>query len=782
MKEHISFITARLLCLVLLPTMCGILYGKDADNSTPPAAGKKFTDYVSCVDPRIETGYGRWFFCTPGSRPFGMICASAYTVNQNQKGGGYNYNHTDILGFVQIHGWMTSALDLMPTTGKVDLCKGTDGWKSSFSHEGEIIEPGYHRLFLDRYKTEVEYSSTDRVVFYRLTHKESAEANLLLSLGGYFGSVYNVSGQVTKESNQRIEGSVEVTGRKWGGPKRSPVFFVMELDRPFDQMDGWKGPEERLTNIEKFRDTYSTTRTAGKKRSRQASPDRAGISLAYKAKAGDKVQVKIAVSYTSLENARNNLKQECDHWDFDGVRKDSRKEWNQWLGKIDVRGGLEKTRVKFYTDLWHVLLGRHKIDDFSGDYPGYENPPNYVPAPKGETGHKPNWFGRDDCGTFHPRTLPKDNSGKQKFHMYNSDALWLTMWNLNILWGLGWPEMMDNFSASMVQYAEDRGTLPRGPTCGGYTWIMCGCPATSLITATWQKQLLTKVDAEVAYQAMKRSHPRLLHEIDLSHASPLVEGAFEYWALAQMAEEMGKTDDVKSYQEWIHAWKQIYNPATGLLEHKPMGNKKGGWVESGPYTGTFGVSHDIAGLATLMGGNDKLAAKLVNLFEIGKCKYQNQPVCSAAHVFNHVDHPWLSQYWVRQVSRETFGAIDPDNGYGRHDEDQGQMGGVSALMKLGLFSLRGTSSKEPVYEITAPEFDEITIHLDSRYYPGKTFRIKTHGNPAEHYYIQKAQLNGKPLNSFRFPHKDFAQGGLLEIWVGPEPNEEWGIESNKENR
>ena len=102
------------------------------------------------------------------------------------------------------------------------------------------------------------------------------------------------------------------------------------------------------------------------------------------------------------------------------------------------------------------------------------------------------------------------------------------------------------------------------------------------------------------------------------------------------------------------------------------------------------------------------------------------------------------------------------------------MGGVSALMKLGLFSLRGTSSKEPVYEITTPEFDEITIQLDPQYYPGKEFKIKTYDNTPDNIYIQKAKLNGKPLEKFWFYHKDFAKGGLLELWLGPKPHKSWG--------
>ena len=714
---------------------------------------KNYTDFVSYADPTIETGRGRWFFCTPGSRPFGMVCASAYTRNKNQGGGGYNYNSTEILGFANIHAWIMSGINIMPTTGELNANLGEKGWKSGFSHETEIMEPGYHRLFLDRYKTQVEYTSTDRVAFYRLKYSEAARAKLLLQLGGFVGAASYVDGKAKVVSPTRIEGSHGMTDRLWGGPKLSHVFFVMELDRPISCMDGWKGARERLSDILQFHNPIPPGRLDQDKRKylfKNLPEEQAGISLHYDVKAGDEVKVKIGISYTSLENARRNLEIECGHWDFDRVRQDARREWNEWLGKIKVRGGEADTRVKFYTDLWHVLLGRHKIDDASGDYPSF-------------------------MGKERILTVPDDADGRPRYHMYNSDALWLTMWNLNILWGLGWPEMLDEFSASMVQYADAGGHLPRGPSAGGYTGIMCGCPATSLITATYQKNLLTKVDTEKAYQMMKTSHPKLIHD---SQPGVAVQGAFEYWALAQMAEELGKNEDVQSYQKWINSWKQFYDPKEKLLV--------GRWVEANNWQGTFGVSHDIAGLAALMGGPEALANKLNYAFEQetasdfvytygkGKVSYANQPGCSNAHVFNHAGFPWLSQYWVRRVSRQAYGGTNPNIGYGGHDEDQGQMGGVSALMKLGLFSLRGTCSKDPIYEITAPEFDEIVIKLDPRYYPGKEFRIKTHNNSVENCYIQKAEFNGKPLNTCWFYHKDFAKGGLLELWLGPEPNKEWG--------
>ena len=129
---------------------------------------------------------------------------------------------------------------------------------------------------------------------------------------------------------------------------------------------------------------------------------------------------------------------------------------------------------------------------------------------------------------------------------------------------------------------------------------------------------------------------------------------------------------------------------------------------------------------------------------------------------------------MRKVNEQAYGGTTPDQGYGLHDEDQGQMGGVSALMSMGLFSLRGNNSTEPVYDITSPVFDEITIRLDNEYYKGKEFTIITKNNSTDNMYIQSARLNGKTLDKAWFYHKDFAAGGKLELELGPEPNKNWG--------
>lgn len=753
---------------------------------------ENYTDYVSKVDPYIESARGRYFFFVTGNQPFGMISAAPLTRNKNQYGGGYNYNSLEILGFPQIHCWMLSGISLMPTTGNINPTLGEHGWKSRFSHDGEIVQPGYHRLFLEDYGIWVEQTATERVSFYKLRYTKDAISNLLLNLGGYLGETTMNDCKVTKVSDTEIEGSVNTTGRFWGGPDNVRIFFTMRFDKPFEQLNGWDD-KQISSNISSHKGVNEKTpRNAGE--SYYEAPT-SGVSAIYNVKAGDEIQVKFSISYTSIENARLNMEKDGNQWDFEAVKNSSQKEWNEWLGRIDVKGGSNEQQIKFYTDIWHSLLGRHKLDDYSGDYPDYTQGTRVGNATIGSQ--------------LKVRTLPKNEDGSVKFHMYNSDAFWLTQWNLNILWGLAWPEVLDDFAACLVQYNDNGGLLPRGPNAGGYSYIMTSCPATNLITSAYQKNMLTKISPEKAYQAMVSNHrpggmlgpgKEIQYYINNGYypgnAGITLEAAFQDWSLAQMAYKMGKKKDAENYTKRSQGWRKLFNTDLQLvmpkdtkgkwLHNDPLSNQ--GWVEANAWQATWSVSHEIPELAKLMGGYDALCNKLNYAFEqsdkddfvfgygSGYVSYANQPGCSNAHVFNLAKQPWLSQYWVRKVGAQAYGAITPDRGYGGHDEDQGQMGGVSALMALGIFSLDGTSSQNPAYQITSPVFDEITIKLDPKYYSGKEFKIKTHNNSKENCYIQKTELNAQPLNTYWFGHDQFAAGGNLEIWLGNKPNKSWGLE------
>nr|WP_315823986.1 glycoside hydrolase domain-containing protein [Paraflavitalea speifideiaquila] len=457
-----------------------------------------------------------------------MIGAAPLTRNKNQNGGGYNYNEKEILGFNQIHCWMLSGIEVMPAAPTVDPRLGQQGWKSTFNHDDEIVQPGYQRIYLQQPKTWVELTSTNRVSFYRFTWTEAMPARILTNLGGHVSNSTMTNAVVKKISNTEFEGSFSSVKRYWGGPKDVKMFFVIQFDKAYQSLDAWKG-QQQVRNINTI------------------EGDSVGLAALFNVQAGDKVQMKIGFSYTSIENARKNLQAECNGWDFDAVKKESQAIWNQWLGKMDVKGGTTEQKTKFYTDLWHVLLGRHKINDVSGDYPDRtegKRDGNFTDA------------------VFKVKTVPKNADGSLRFNMYNSDAWWLTQWNLNVLWGLAWPEVQDEMSASMIEYANNGYLLPRGPSGGGYSYIMTSCPATNLIVSTYMKGLLTKANPAHAFKIIKQNHlpggmMGSAEDIQFytkngwwpGNVGITIEAGFQDWGLAQMAKKMGKKKTTTSFQK-----------------------------------------------------------------------------------------------------------------------------------------------------------------------------------------------------------------------------------------
>ena len=740
------------------------------------------TDLVDYVDPWIETDKSRFFFFASACRPFGMMNLSPDSKPHGAWKSGYHHSDPEILGFSHVHGWMLSGITVMPTSGDVKPTEGVNGWKSAKDTSKEIVRPGYHKVRLDKYAIGVELTSTDRVGFYRLTHEKAGTSKVLFNLGGKLGQSNMKDSFIKKTSSTEVEGYVTMTGRTWG-PNKIRIYFVARFDKPFSDLKGWKGKSE----------LGSITKNSG---------DGIGAFAEHTVKAGEKLQMKIAISYTSIDNARLNLDTELAHWDFDKVKQDSRDIWNQWLGKIEVEGGTKDQRVKFYTDLWHVLLGRRKLNDVNGMYPDNTT-----------YGIFPN---QKETAKTVIRQLPLNPDGSAKYNFYNSDAFWLTQWNVNLVWGMAYPQVLNEFVNAGLEMHRNGGLLPRGQCGGGYTGIMTGNSITPMIVGAYMKGI-RGYDVDEAFKAMVDNHRpggmmsqqgKWSNNADLDSyinggydssrggAGTTLEFSFQDWCLAQMASKLGKTAEYNEFIKRSGNWKNLYHPEHKLIFPK---DKDGKWVHAKPTWGrgfveansvqaTWSVSHDLTGLAELMGGQDVFCDKLNAAFEQaadqdfvsgygkGTVSYANQPGCSNAHLFTYAGKPWLTQYWVRQVNEKAYGGVTPALGYGGHDEDQGQMGGVSALMSMGLFSVKGTCSKDPIYEITSPVFDSVTIHLDNRYYKGKTFKITTKNNSRKNMYIQSAKLNDKPLNRAWFYHQQFAAGGHLEITLGPKPNKKWAVD------
>jgi len=731
--------------------------------STFAAAERRPVDWVK---PRIDTVKPRWFYFNSACRPFGMVNLSPDTQTEGDWDAGYRYDDDTIQCFSHIHGWQLAGIPVMPVTGKSDL----KNYSSSFSHDDEVVRPGYHKVVLKDHKITAELTSTTRVGFHRYTYPEKESALVVLDLARPLMecTMGDFSAKAGTD-NKSVEGSVTMSPTK-RRPKPFTVHFVAGFDRAFEKTGDWKD---------------------GK--------------LVVDFGAADRpVLMKLAISYTGVEGARANLASELSHWDFDRVVRESTEEWNQWLGRIEVEGGTDAQKTKFYTDLWHSLLGRRIISDADGRYP-------------------------DNTGS-------KTKVRQGKLPHYNFDALWGAQWSLNVLWPMAWPEVVDGFADTIVNMYRNGGLIPRGPAGGNYTYVMIGDPAVSYFAAAWNKGI-RNWDVEAAYEGLRknalpqgiRDHAGYEHRKDAfsggvkyymdrgyvpedipgseglhcNGASMTLEYAYQDWCLSQLAEALGKDDDAQHFSERSSNYVNIWDKEAGWMrprnydgswyeEFTPIctGFTAKGFTESASAIYSFYVPHDLEGLAKLFGGPEKMAARLEGNFEkaasrrfiadhgnhaVSWVDYENQPSTGMAHLFSRIGQPWRSQFWVREVQKETFSDITPYGGY-NGDEDQGQMGALSALMAIGLFDMDGGASIKPRFDLTAPLFDKVTIQLDSDYHPGGEFTIVTKNNAPENIYIQSATLNGEEWNSYQLPHELFVKGGTLVLVLGPQPNKSWGLE------
>lgn len=754
-------------------------------------AGTK-KNYVDLVNPFVDSHRSRWFFFSSACRPFGMVSLSPDTDTEHSWGSGYLYDSKQIRCFSHVHNWQMSGVAVMPTVGEFKGHLGMNAYQSAFTHDGEIAKPGYHKVKLTDYDITAELTSTMRVGFHCYTFPKSDASYILFDTGAFLAHGPTAYSEVWKVSDKEIAGweMMERTGRR---PKDTPVYFYAQLSKPMDKVVSWReGRIESNSNPE---------RISGKN---------AGMAVRFKTEKDEKVMLKVAISYVSVEQARKNMLTELSGWDFEQVKQSSFSEWNDWLGRIEVEGGSREQQIKLYTDLWHALLGRHVVSDADGHY-------------------------MDMTSDFpRIRQIPLGEDGKPLYNHHNFDAWWGSHWSLNILWSMAYPEVMDNFCNTMIDMYQNGGLIPRGPSGGNYTYVMIGDPAVSFFASAYNKGI-RNYDAELAYEGLRknafvggiRDHAGYEHsktaysggmkyyeewgyvpdgrkDVEGMHttgASMTLEYAYQDWCLAQMAKTMGKLQDYEFFMKRSKNYRNLWNPESGYMQPRGEdGNwlpyfdpleltEKGGFCESNSAIYSHYVPHDMAGLIELYGGADQYVKRLnanfeksesYGFFRSNKTKegnwtdYGNQPGTGMAHLFSYAGAPWLTQKWVRKV-KAAYCDVTPYGGY-RDDEDQGQMGALGVLMAIGLFEVDGGCAEKPFYEITSPLFDKVTIHLDNRYYSGKTFQIITKGNSTDNMYIQNASLNGKKWNKCWFYHEDFIKGGTLELKLGTKPNKKWGVE------
>lgn len=762
------------------------------------------TSFINEVDPNIGAAHSRWFFYTPAANPFGMAKPAASTNGQyGNKWGweatGYDQRHESIEGFVNFHEFQIGGIAVMPSVGTLKTTAGKletpdEGYRSRFSHENEVAEPGYYRVKLDDYEVIAELTSTPRVAIHRYTFPESDKAHLIFDIGHRQGESGKVADAfVRKISDTRLEGYVVTIPeyvKNYQPGAMVKMYFAAEMDKTpsssgtFINEQSWRG-------------------------SASVQGPGCGMYFDFDTKKGEAITVKLGLSYTSIANAKLNLKSEAVNLDFDTAKALAQKSWNRMLGRIEVEGGAKKDRTKFYTGLYHAILGRGLASDVNGAY-------------------------MKNDGTIGQISL--DNSGKPLYNHYNTDAIWGAFWNLTQLWAMAYPDYLNEFINCQLDLFRDCGWLADGIASSKFVSGV-GTNFMGQVIASAFNRGIRNYNIEDAYEAVLRNElgwqnrvkgvgkadtkvfldkgyvPYLKNDAYYTgsstegssfSASHTLEYSFSAYAAAQMANSLNKPEDYKQLMDLSNGWKILFDDDTGFIRPRdPNGDfitkfdpseVWRGFQEGNAFQYTFYVPHNPQGLIAKIGTsnfNKRLntlfekaeetgfgGGKDINAFAGLKNVYNhgNQPSLHISWLFNYSKAPWLSQKWVREICNEFYGT-DGIHGYGfGQDEDQGQLGAWFVLAGMGMFDVQGGSGSNPSIQVVTPLFKRVTIKLNKDFYTGNEFIIEVKGNPTRQPYIYSAILNGKEWDSFKFPWETFTKGGKLIIKSSASPNKKWGQE------
>lgn len=763
--------------------------------STSTSSTKALVDYV---DPNIGTAHCRWFFYTPAAIPFGMAkLAPSTDAHLGNPGGwqavGYDFRHTSIEGFANFHEFQVGGVVFAPTVGELQTVPGElenpdGGYRSRFDKKDEVAAPGYYSVLLKDYGVKAELTAMKRVGFHRYTYPKTELANLIFDIGNKQGE----SGEVKDAEVQYFE-----DGRVEGYVITSPVYVNIYQKGADVRMYFSAVLNKKPVQVGTF---VKDVVNPGK---HQEKGPGAGLYMTFSTEEQEAVEVKVGLSYTSIENARFNRETEAADVTFDQAKKNATDVWNESLSRIYVEGGKETDKVKFYTGLFHALLGRGLASDANG----------YYPKNNGTVGR-----------------IALDEEGNPVHQHYNTDAIWGGFWNLTQLWSLAYPEYYSDWIKSQLLVYQDAGWLGDGIACSKYVSGV-GTNFTSLAIAAAYNCGIRDFDVQQGYEAalknevewrgrlegagkmdvrqfVERGYSPYEKRFDMVTreegsgfgASHTMEYSFSSFAVSQFAKHLGIEDDYKLLSNLSNGWKNLYDPETRLIRPK---DTKGNFLEDfnplAPWKGfqegnavqyTFYVPHQIDELVDLVGQetfNNRLDSIFLlsqkNIFGGGKevdafaglktvYNHGNQPNLHISWLFNFSGKPYLSQKWVRAILDEFYG-LEGIHGYGYgQDEDQGQLGAWYVMSALGLFDVKGLTEIDPKFQIGAPLFDKVTVRLNKDYYPGEKFVIEAKKQAVGDCYLQDISLNNRPQDTVQLPFSEVVKGGKLVLGLGASPNEE----------
>ncbi len=755
-----------------------------------PSVAQTSTNYTKFVDPNIGTAHCRWFHYTPGAVPFGMAKPApstngSYGNVHGWEATGYDTRHESIEGFPNFHEFQVGGIVFAPITGKLQTMPGKlenpdEGYRSRFDKKDETATAGYYAVLLKDYNIKAELTSTKRVAFHRYSFPRTDEAYVLFDIGNTQGESGPVKdARVYLQPDGRIEGYVTtlpVYVQKYQPGGEVTMYFSALVDKKPTAFGVFTG-----NNI-----TPDKNEISGKG---------AGLYLRFATNENEAVTIKAGLSFTSIDNARLNLQQEAAGLSFDDAKQQALKTWNDYLGRIEVETADRNNAVKFYTGLYHALLGRGLASDVNGAYPKND-------GTKGQ--------------------IPLDKNGRPTYNHYNTDAVWGAYWNLTQLWALAYPEYYADFIKSQLLIYKDAGWLADGIANSRFVSGV-GTNMVSIVFAGAWMAGIRDFNVEEAYAAARKNElegkdrPRGAGKLDVDSfikygyvnhldkgssweevwkfsASHTLEYAFSAYAMAQWAKRLGKETDHRTFLRLSKGWEHLFDADLKLVRPK-MANGSfidnfdpaqpwRGFQEGNAWQYTYFVPQDPKALIAKVGAgtfNRRLDSTFIisekalfgggaNIDAFagigGVYNHGNQPGLHISWLFNFSGKPSLTQKWVRSICNKFYGT-EAVHGYGfGQDEDQGQLGAWYVIAAMGLFDVKGLTDAKPQMGIAGPLFSKITIRLNEKYYAGKQFVIEAENNSDENVYIQSMQLNEKKLRQPFLSFADITKGGKLTVQMG----------------
>ena len=705
-------------------------------------SGIKITEYVNPFIGTAEHGH-----CFPGAIfPFGAVQLSP----DNPRSGwdwcsGYHYSDSIISSFSLTHLSGTGIGDLqdirfLPVTTAPDTsCCPRDyiaGNYALFSHNNEKASPGYYSVLFDNgIKTELSVTRRCGLQYYQYPEEGCRALTIDLTTARNWDNTVETC--IRKVNNRTIEGFRKSSG--WAGDQQ--VYFTVEFSQDCEILAG-KTRFHSLENGQQIR----------------------GLECYLWVNFGDrtnKILAKVSISPANTEGAHANLEKELSHWDFDKVKQDAVMAWQNELEKIKVEGKNKDQLTVFYTALYHTFNAPYTFSDVNGNYKG----------PDGE------------IHSVHRHT------------QYTVFSLWDTYRAAHPLFTITQKKRVGDMVNSMLKHYDAYGLLPVWELAGNETNCMIGNHSIPVIVEAWMKGI-RNFDVEKAYEAMKktvlydkagmkafRTYRYIPYELENESVSKTLEYAYDDWCIAQLAKALGKEEDYRYFLESSRNYTNLFDPATGFMRGKSVNgewktpfsplyskHRDDEYTEGNAWQYSWSVQQDIEGLIALHGGQEAFEAKLDSLFTleaslegedaspdisglIGQYAHGNEPSHHIAYLFNYVNRPHKTQFYVNKILTELYHNT-PDGLCG--NEDCGQMSAWYVFSAMGFYPVNPVEGK---YQLAAPLFDKITLKTG----PDKKLVITADKESDRHIYVKEVSLNGKILDRTWITHDELVEGGELHF-------------------